>query len=211
MAKSSKTIDGISVTILSDIDDAKIANALRGPTQICAETGTEDFLQEIKGVLVLVLTTATAFTTDPATIVADIAIERNWIPAPRRSDLRLALHEALANGLLHGNLGLAASHNAQNPGDFMEHARLLEERLAQPEYGGKPIAISLSWNDPICEIAICDSGEGFTPGPRQAKPGERLGEGLNLIASHCDHMRFEAGGRRLILAYLPETPDHDHA
>ncbi len=204
MTISSVSNDPMTV-VLPHIDDQGLGRALRRAGRACVEAGTEDFIEHIDGILVLGLTTASAFSTDAGTILADLLIERGLIDEARRSDLRLALHEALANGLLHGNLELH-SHNAQTPAAFLENAALLESRLASPDYARRPIAIAISLNPSFVEIAITDSGKGYSPEFLSAPPsdrsaGDRVGHGLMLLARHSDGLRFEAGGRRVILSF----------
>ncbi len=76
--------------------------------------------------------------------------------------MRLALHEALANGLVHGNLEIESDPDL-TPTTFLEHAAVLESRLASPDYGRRPIELTAVLKGPVLEITVRDSGTASSP------------------------------------------------
>jgi serine/threonine-protein kinase RsbW len=98
-------------------------------------------------------------------------------PPDHRTDLEIALREALANAMLHGN----------------EYQR--RKRVYLRCYGSPNSAMM---------ILVRDEGPGFDPGkvpdPRQA---DRLhldsGRGLLLMRELMDHVEYRKGGREVML------------
>jgi anti-sigma regulatory factor (Ser/Thr protein kinase) len=171
------------------------------PIDTCVEVGAESFIDDGATDFVLVLTTANAFATDPGTAFADALITRGLVSGSRRNDLRIALHEGLANALLHGNLEIK-SHPSQTPDEFLEQAADQERRLATPKYGRRPIAMTATVKDATVEIGIRDDGNGFAATSVPTVNTNRMGgHGLALMAKHSDGIRYELDGRRVILTY----------
>ena len=101
------------------------------------------------------------------------------------TDLEIALREALANAIFHGNEG--------------EPHRRVRLRV----YGGEQVGMV---------IAIRDEGAGFDPGqvPDPTEGDLRLrshGRGLFLMRELMDHVRYLKGGREVVL--FKACGDHD--
>ena len=132
--------------------------------------------------------------------------------------IHLALHESIVNGLIHGNLQLS-SNLRQSARDFIEYARLLNERLNDPAYAQKSMSIWASWTSERLEIKIRDEGAGYTavttvPNLDQPAPQAKSGRGLRLIAGISDSCTIDDFGREVTLSFLlhdrverPVTPD----
>jgi sigma-B regulation protein RsbU (phosphoserine phosphatase) len=194
-------LDNFNVTVLRQVDTATLADAMRENITACVERGTEGFLSNIEGDVIMVLTTRTAFAVDIATIFTNTLIERHLLPEARRKDLKLALHEALANGLMHGNLEMP-SHAGLTPEDFLEHAALMEERLNHAEYGNRPIALSAVAVGKLIEVTVSDCGKGYSPElATSLEPTRLAGRGLRLMIESCDAIRHEDEGRKVVLSY----------
>jgi anti-sigma regulatory factor (Ser/Thr protein kinase) len=203
-------VSGPGVVVLGWADPIRLTNALQLPVSACIEVGCEAFLDDEFGLLTLILTTATAYACDPGTAFTDAMISRGLINPLRRRDIRLALHEAMANGIEHGNLALPPCANL-TPDAFIERASVVEARLASPSFGGRPIILSATAHAGAVEIAVKDCGAGFLPGqviqavaPDSAPVGGRLalsGRGISFMREHCDGFRHEDGGRRAVLSF----------
>jgi sigma-B regulation protein RsbU (phosphoserine phosphatase) len=206
MSKSGQDPDRV-IAVLSEVDDRTLADALRQPVTACVEAGTMTLLADFQGCLVLILTTANAFGIDMGTLFADALIDRQLIDPERRDDVYLALHEALANGLMHGNLDLS-SDGAESPDDFLRQAELMQERLLMADYGKRPIALACAVRGTMLEISVRDWGPGFTPPTDAAEPKRLSGRGLYLMTAHSDALRYEERGRRVVLSYNMKRPAH---
>lgn len=126
--------------------------------------------------------------------------------------IHFALHESIVNGLIHGNLRVN-SMMRQSARDFVEYARLLHDRLNNPEYAHKSISIMASWNKQKLEIKIRDEGAGYTPVSElntQATVQAKSGRGLRIIAGTADSCTIEDFGREVTLSFLLEEKTAHH-
>ena len=122
----------------------------------------------------------------------------------RVAKLVVALHEALSNSLLHGNLEL--SSDLKEMGDH-HFAETLARRTSDPNLAGRIVDIEGHFDGDVCRWIITDQGNGFDVDAMLARclsddPDVLLssGRGLLMMKSFLDDVRFELGGRRVILA-----------
>lgn len=120
----------------------------------------------------------------------------------RDGKLMLALHEALSNAVIHGNLEL--SSELKEHGDAF--ARALAERSADSHYSARVVSIEVDYDGERCEWTISDEGQGFDAEhylsggpPDEAELWLASGRGILLMRAFLDSVRYEAGGRRAIL------------
>jgi len=124
--------------------------------------------------------------------------------APTRSRRMLvALHEAMTNAVLHGNLGLSSALKEHGDGAF---ARTVAERCADPDFVRRVVDVEASFDGARAQWAFTDEGEGFdheaalrrldTEGPDLERLSGRV---LVMIRAFMDEMHFEHGGRRIVL------------
>jgi anti-sigma regulatory factor (Ser/Thr protein kinase) len=128
----------------------------------------------------------------------------------------LALHEALTNSVVHGNLEVSSRLKEQDNDAF---ARLLAERSTDPEYSDRSVQISVEFNGQRCQWILTDEGPGFNyeavlnrPEPTVEELWMASGRGIQMMRALLDEVRYEAGGRRVILslnqAARPEKRQH---
>ncbi len=117
--------------------------------------------------------------------------------------LFLALHEALTNSVIHGNLEISSGLKEQDQDLF---SRTLTERAADPHYGGRSVHIGIVFDGQHCQWALTDEGPGFDfeavlnrPEPSPEEMWSVSGRGIALMRALVDEVRYEAGGRRVIL------------
>nr|WP_247893716.1 ATP-binding protein [Azospirillum endophyticum] len=157
--------------------------------------------------LYLNLTTATAHGLQPgrrllAALSARLA--PGWaLEGDRRDDVELALHEAVSNALVHGNLGVTAMKEL-NARELDRFSRDLNDRLADPVLAARRVVIALRIDPaengrPLVTVEITDEGTGFSPGPRSSSGAS--GRGLGLIGEIADGLEIEDGGRRIRLGF----------
>jgi serine/threonine-protein kinase RsbW len=119
---------------------------------------------------------------DVLEVIGDVAC-----PPDDKADLEIALREALANAVIHGN------KNAPDK-------QVLLRAYAEPEGG--------------VLVAVRDEGEGFDPGdvpdPRSA---ERIflahGRGIFLMRELMDHVEHRKGGREVVLFKSCDSEGHE--
>jgi anti-sigma regulatory factor (Ser/Thr protein kinase) len=121
----------------------------------------------------------------------------------RSGKLMVALHEALSNALLHGNLELSSDLKECDDNSF---ARSLAERAADPLLAGRKVDIVVDFDGEMCQWVITDQGKGFDVEKVLARclsddPEVLLasGRGILMMKSFLDEVRYELGGRRVIL------------
>lgn len=121
----------------------------------------------------------------------------------RAHTLTLALHEALTNSMIHGNLELSSDLKEQSDSAFAE---ALAERAADPHYAARPVEVQVAYDGEACRWSITDQGQGFDSDralarAAQAEPEMMLasGRGILLMRAFLDDVRYELGGRRALL------------
>ena len=112
------------------------------------------------GELSFLLTCPVLYACDVARIFVDALKKRLNLNDDRASDIHMALHEAIVNGLIHGNLQIGSEYR-QSARLFVEYGRLLTKRLKDPAYARKSIAICACWNKSKLVIKIKDEGAGY--------------------------------------------------
>ncbi|HEY0833184.1 MAG TPA: ATP-binding protein [Azospirillum sp.] len=150
----------------------------------------------------LSLTTATAFAVQSPVAVCDALARRGVLPDWRRSAVELCLHEAVANALLHGNLGVPCGTR-----DGPDGLRLFGERvgvaLRDPAVRRRRVDILACWGDGGLDLAVADEGGGFDPAAL-ARPAEgfaRSGRGFIFMRALADAVVVCDGGRRTRLRF----------
>ena len=113
----------------------------------------------------------------------------------------VALGEALANALYHGNLGVSSELRET---DDRAYRSLVELRRSQPPYRDRRIQVTARLTRAEAAFTIRDEGAGFDPSglPDPADPEniERLsGRGLLLMRTFMDEMRFNECGNEVTL------------
>lgn len=121
----------------------------------------------------------------------------------RAGRLIIALHEALTNSIVHGNLEISSRVKEQSDQAF---ARLLAERASTPEYGERTVTIEMNYDGQKCQWVLTDQGKGFDVDsqlnkdiPDEAEMFLASGRGILLMRAFLDGVEYESGGTRVIL------------
>jgi anti-sigma regulatory factor (Ser/Thr protein kinase) len=120
----------------------------------------------------------------------------------RTGKLVLALHEALTNAVVHGNLELSSDLKERDDGTF---ARALAERAANPHYADRSVHIDVDHDMGRCRWSITDVGRGFDftrylgrePDPESLFVAS--GRGILLMRAFVDEVAYEQNGRKVTL------------
>ncbi|CAO3407550.1 ATP-binding protein [Azospirillum largimobile] len=186
-------------------------------------SGLATLLAEASGAdLYVNLTTATAHDLQLGGRLLTAIGARHPLSGHRRDDIELALHEAVSNALVHGNLGVAGMKEL-SARELERFSRDLGDRLADPVLAARRIAIAVRIDPPrtapdnsdtiesdpaesppedgraLATVEITDQGAGFVP--RQTEPAGASGRGLGLIGNIADGLEIEEGGRRIRLRF----------
>ncbi|NQU24842.1 MAG: response regulator [Candidatus Nealsonbacteria bacterium] len=113
----------------------------------------------------------------------------------------VALEEALANALYHGNLEVGSELRGED--DRAYHA-LVKQRLGEPAYCDRRIRVEASLSRDRATFAICDEGLGFDPStlPDPTDPAniERAcGRGVLLMRTFMDDVIYNDVGNAVTL------------
>ena len=201
------TEEKLNALFLKPIANIIDVNALPDSIQDFIEHEAKNQLEHTLGFL---LTCPVIFSCDVARIFTEALSTRLQFSSARYSKIHLALHEALVNGLIHGNLQLG-SELRQSARDFVEYSRLLNERLNDPAYAQKSVSIWATWNDKKLEIKIRDEGAGYAVAPvmqRKTELKAKTGRGLRLIAGTADSCTIEDYGREITLSFMLDGAEH---
>lgn len=127
---------------------------------------------------------------------------RGVIDETTRLKLELALQEAVTNSFEHGNLELVSAWKEEFDGTGVDrYSSVKRERLLDTEYARRRVYVSALYQPGCLVISVRDEGQGFSPAPAAAVHEELLphGRGLRMISSSVDEVRFNDGGREIVL------------
>jgi anti-sigma regulatory factor (Ser/Thr protein kinase) len=125
----------------------------------------------------------------------------------------LALHEALTNSIIHGNLELSSDLKERSDSAFAE---ALAKRAADPRYSTRPVEVRVDYDGKRCRWTFTDQGNGFDVERVLARASAAdnpemtpaSGRGILMMRAFLDDVRYELDGRRTILT-LARAPDEE--
>lgn len=144
------------------------------------------------------LTTATANELHLAGRVLTALAARHPLADERRDDLELALHEAISNALVHGNLQIDGMKEL-SAGELERFSRDLVERLADPALAHRRVEVAVLLEAGAIVVEVADEGDGFVRCPQVVNGAS--GRGLDLIATIAESVELRDGGRRIRMRF----------
>jgi CheY-like chemotaxis protein len=115
----------------------------------------------------------------------------------------MAFHEALVNALEHGCLELDSSLKGDLFAEQDVFAATLQQRLADPHYSERRIAVAMHITPARFEATITDDGPGFDTSTvsrfTEASLGKQCGRGLAMIQLVMDEVSHNAKGNQIRL------------
>ncbi len=144
--------------------------------------------------LYMALSTKTAYSTEPAHFFCEALADRLGLTATQRDHVELALHEALANGLLHGNLEVSSAERQTLEG-FRRYCREIEAQLQDPLFAGRRIEVSAVCDASSLTVTVSDNGAGYDEAPSSDDPLKKSGRGLRLMHEMADQVTIADKGR----------------
>jgi anti-sigma regulatory factor (Ser/Thr protein kinase) len=123
----------------------------------------------------------------------------------RREKVEFALQEAIANALVHGNLGVPGSLKESAQG-FETYCAMLSERLLDAAYADRRLEIAgLFLNGQSMKLTITDQGEGFVICEESLEQAcSKTGRGMAFLRELSDQMQIDDNGRRVNLFFHDE-------
>lgn len=164
--------------------------------------------------LLVCLSTRTAYHLPVARKFVTALRHRGLIEDQIAPTVEIAVQEAFANSLIHGNLGLDTSgHLSINR--FNSLGEETQRRLESVQHGSRAIMLTARKHENgRITIAISDQGAGFSPPDENDSDGTSLpgdestfGRGLPLIKSLCQSVGFMRGGRTIELTFDQEEDE----
>ncbi|MDX2114312.1 MAG: ATP-binding protein [Planctomycetota bacterium] len=113
----------------------------------------------------------------------------------------LALTEALANAIIHGNLEVSSELRAR---DTEEYYRLIDERRGSDPFGGRCVDVEVRFGQASATFVVRDQGPGFdrTAVPDPTLPENLLkpsGRGIMLMRAYCETVAWNEKGNEVTL------------
>lgn len=161
--------------------------------------------EELPNSFSFLLTCPVIYNCDVSRIFVDALNQRLKFTSERAAGVHLALHEAIVNGLIHGNLDIGSEYR-QSARLFIEYGKILSERLKDPAYARKSLLISASWDASKLRIKIRDEGAGYVIRDNFANRSlaaikNKTGRGLLFIAGIADSCTIDDFGREINLTF----------
>jgi CheY-like chemotaxis protein/anti-sigma regulatory factor (Ser/Thr protein kinase) len=133
--------------------------------------------------------------------VQDDAVRLGLCDDSERLRVGVALDEALANALYHGNLELSAALRDSDHGNYVQ---LVESRTQQSPYRERRIHVEVEMSPHEGRFVIRDEGPGFNPAdvpdPTATSALDKVGgRGLLLMRTFMDEVIFSDGGNEVTL------------
>ncbi|PPQ33400.1 ATP-binding protein [Rhodopila globiformis] len=179
-------------------DPADILDALRSPDGAFIEDGCPP-PPRAPG-LCLAVRTETAFRLPLAAILLAVVTERNPAAEDHGHLIELALHEAVANAVMHGNLAIATAGRG-SVDDYGCFCMELNRRLNDPVACARCVILNAWWTSKRLCFAVSDQGQGFTYGESASPDDTPHGRGIRLMRDLTQSVHWNQRRRRLILTF----------
>ncbi len=205
-----------NLTLLSgNFDDAYLEKLLLMPFDRIIDAqamddSIHDFVQrsekgDLPNSFSFLLTCPTIYKCDIARLFVNVLNERLRLTQDRAAGIHLALHEAIVNGLIHGNLDISSEYR-QSARLFVEYGKILSERLKDPAYARKSLSVSAGWDNSKVTVKICDEGAGYVIRDNfynrsLSNVRNKTGRGLLFIAGIADSCTIDDFGREMNLTF----------
>ncbi len=136
------------------------------------------------------------------------------VHAGRANRLTIALHEALTNSVIHGNLGISSDLKERGDQSFAE---MVARRCIDPAFASRVVDVQFRYDGQTAQWTFSDEGDGFDVrfalervGSEALDVSRPSGRGLFLIRAFVDEMRYDNGGRRLTLTVHGNAEKRQH-
>ncbi|NCB49076.1 MAG: response regulator [Alphaproteobacteria bacterium] len=153
----------------------------------------------------ILITCPFIYNCDIALAIAEYLKKHLNLSSDQFMSIHLAVHEALVNGLIHGNLEIGSEYR-QSLSMLAEYGTLLEKRLKDPAYAKKSVLIKAKWNKSWLDVKIKDEGAGYAVNDnlsscpvKSSKP--KSGRGLFMIAGIADSCTIDDFGREIKFSF----------
>jgi anti-sigma regulatory factor (Ser/Thr protein kinase) len=124
--------------------------------------------------------------------------------------IETALHETVANALVHGNLGLPSLNQLDGDDESAAYQAAVRAGLANPDLAHRRVALRARREHGRVQVQVEDEGEGvpddhwnhsLTGGESALSHADKSGRGLYLTAMFCDDLNRTPDGRTVQLCF----------
>lgn len=156
-----------------------------------------------------ILTTKTAWSINLSSLAVRLALKTGLLPAKWSVDADVALREAVANAILHGNLAVPGLTSLSRNLD--EQDRIIGAGLENPQRGQKPVMVFWRSVSGVAIVHVLDDGDGFETaldGHSPISPGDEVISGRgHLIMKSCSRFQhWSRSGRTVSLGFPDAAP-----
>jgi anti-sigma regulatory factor (Ser/Thr protein kinase) len=125
----------------------------------------------------------------------------------RAGKMNIALHEAITNAIVHGNLGVPSDLKEQSADVF---AKAVAEKAGNPQLAARRVKIIFDFDGCECHITVTDEGSGFDflswlkalDDSETEEPSELCsGRGILMMRALADQVQFSDGGRTVRMTW----------
>lgn len=120
------------------------------------------------------------------------------LDSERLQDIELALHEAVSNAVVHGNLAVS-SFDELSVSAMERFAVEMAGRLEDPALGTRLVEVACDCHDGLLVVEVADQGQGFDA--HREAGNMASGRGLLLIDALSDGYQLLDGGRRIRMRF----------
>ncbi len=191
------------VLLVSDVDREVLATSLSEPGAVVVEAcegglpaGDWAAVSVPANGFYLSLATATAFSLVLAPLVGGVLAARRVLASDKQSVVELCLQEAVANAVIHGNLGISSSAK-DHPEGYRVYSQLVNSRLGDLELRQRRVEVFARWSGGALDISVADQGIGFDVAKLPAEIGShsRSGRGFVFMRALAGQVVVTDGGR----------------
>lgn len=180
------------------ITAASLLRALHGPTASYVEAGLWSGRSRLP--LRMILSTASAHKLPAAAVFTQALKTRAKLSSEVAADVELALHEAVSNAILHGNLGIS-SEGRDTVDGLAIYSQRVSERLADQKAGRRVVAIEAWWSARRILIGVTDEGDGFDLTAQGHMTEAAHGRGIFIMQAVSQGISWNQRRRRLLLTF----------
>ena len=163
---------------------------------------TECFkLPELDQATQLYVSTKIAYKLSAGRALAQRIVNEYGVPQPVGYELETALHEAIANAIVHGNLGIRGSYD--NLTDFDDFYTKVKSALEDKCRFLKKLMITYMKTNNLVSVMITDQGNGFdfTPIDDHYHTEKLSGNGRFLMKHYSENIQYHDGGSSVELQF----------
>lgn len=159
------------------------------------------------------LTTESAMRmTSPSRAFATAVVRAAGRPGTQDLMMRIetALHETVANAIVHGNLGLPSLSKLEGDDQSAAYQEAVQAGLADPDLARRRVDISAQVENGCLTIQVRDEGDGMPEeswhqslqgGESALTEAQKSGRGLYLTSMFCDSLQRAPDGRAVHLCF----------